>query len=669
MPQKRWISVWLCGLLILGILIGYMYQPRFAFNLTLTIIAISGLGIAYGLSKKQRNSRIFLPLFIVSGIALGMLSLVLQTELNAPAFFGNALTNSDTYWKLQIRSVLKNSAYSSSYLSQVIQRDDQNTQGTLLLKLPAGSALEIDQEIEVIGRADSIAPSLFPYSFDYKKFMAQRDVYFQLKPAKSHFRVLPTHNPSFSGKLSRFRQRLMKNLEQQPIGNTELGVIKALLLGERKDLSPDTYSEYQKAGAVHLLAVSGLHIGVVLWLLHWLLRPLELLPKGRYWIMGSSLVFIWGYAFLAGLSPSILRATLMFSFLTYAFYSGRITNTYNIVALSAFFTLLLWPRMLFELGFQLSYAAVLAIATFYKPLLALWKPKYILVDKGWQLLVIGFAAQLGVLPLSLFYFHQFPGLFFVSNLIIVPAMGLVLGLGFVVLVLSAFQILPQALAIMYHYLIYGMNQVVFWVAQQEAFLFTDIHFDGPKLVLGYCCILLLIPLLYFKRPKHYRRFLLAVLCWQSYAVISLYLDSQQRESYIWHQFKKPQLISRSGLHYTLYSPDSLPPYGVPDLLVAQQGVSLTHKPLENLYQQDDIQLLRLDRAAIVPQASAQPLILWLSDSPRVHLEKVLDSLNPIQVVADGSNYPGYVRRWKATCKQRKTPFHHTNEKGVFRIEN
>jgi len=173
-----------------------------------------------------------------------MFSLALHTESNARAYFGDALTNSDTYWKLRIRSVLKSSAYSSSYLAQVTQRDDQNTQGTLLLKLPAGSALDIDQEIEVLGRADSIAPSLFPYSFDYKKFMAQRDVYFQLKPAKNHFRVLPTNNPSISGKLSRFRQLLIKNLEQQPIGNTELGVIKALLLGERKDLSPETYTEY-----------------------------------------------------------------------------------------------------------------------------------------------------------------------------------------------------------------------------------------------------------------------------------------------------------------------------------------------------------------------------------------------------------------------------------------
>jgi len=230
--------------------------------------------------------------------------------------------------------------------------------------------------------------------------------------------------------------------------------VNALLLGQRTDISSGTYDAYKNAGAVHLLAVSGLHIGILLWILHMVFRPVELLPKGKTIKLLVLLVALWSYAVLAGLSASIIRAVSMFSFVAYALYLNRPANTFNILALSIFFVLLAFDaRLLYSPGFQMSYAAVFAIVWIYPKLQAIWRPGQWLPRKIWQLLSVSLAAQLGVLPISLFYFHQFPALFFVSNLLVVPFLGLLLGTGFLIALLALFQLLPPALALVYEEII------------------------------------------------------------------------------------------------------------------------------------------------------------------------------------------------------------------------
>ena len=183
----------------------------------------------------------------------------------------------------------------------------------------------------------------------------------------------------------------------------------------------------------------------------------------------------------------------MFSFVAYAFYLNRPSNTYNILALSMFFILLVFnPLLLFDVGFQMSYAAVFAIVWIYPLLQKFWNPKKWLLKYVWQLLSVSIAAQIGVLPISLYYFHQFPGLFFISNLLIVPFLGLILGLGIVVIALILLNLAPNILIEIYDSLIGSMNTIIGWVAQQEAFIFKNIPFDTAQLMLSYCLIMALI---------------------------------------------------------------------------------------------------------------------------------------------------------------------------------
>ena len=141
------------------------------------------------------------------------------------------------------------------------------------------------------------------------------------------------------------------------------------------------------------------------------------------------------------------------------------------------------------------YAAVFAIVWVYPMLQRFWFPKNVLLQKVWQLTSVSIAAQLGVLPISLFYFHQFPGLFFVSNLLIIPFLGILLGMGILVIALALLNLLPKFLVVLYDFLIDAMNSLVGWVAGQKVFIFRDIHFDAVQLVLGYAVIILLVQML------------------------------------------------------------------------------------------------------------------------------------------------------------------------------
>ena len=166
----------------------------------------------------------------------------------------------------------------------------------------------------------------------------------------------------------------------------------------------------------------------------------------------------------------------MFTVIAIAMNLKRPSNIYNTLAISMFFLLLFKPLLLFDVGFQMSYIAVLAIVSIQPLIIKVWTPKYKLVNYFWNIFTVTIAAQIGVLPISLYYFHQFPGLFFVSNLVILPFLGLILGLGFIVIILASLKILPQFVADIYGGLISLMNHFIEWVSQQESFLFKDISF-------------------------------------------------------------------------------------------------------------------------------------------------------------------------------------------------
>ncbi len=664
MKLLAFVPIKLTLLLILGILIGYHFPFDIKIALGTTIFLFIVLGILF-YPRPNKNSIVFGIVAALTTLALGTFISIQAQPIQHSSHYSKLRINKPTQWHLKITEVLKPTSFSERYIATVISTDNESTTGKILLSKPlytTKSILKVDDELWVYSQGQPIKSPLNPHQFDYRDYLRKLGIYHQLQLSDSNYFKNESPKRTILGLAASARNHIIQKLKAANFGQEELSIIQALLLGERSDISTETYDDYKNAGAVHILAVSGLHIGVLLLLIQFLLRPF----RNRTLSLILSVLLLWSFAFLAGLSPSIIRACAMFTFVAYALYLNRPSNTFNILALSMFFILLfINPNLLFQTGFQMSYAAVFAIVWIYPLLQKLWFPKNKIVRYLWQLLSVSLAAQLGVLPISLFYFHQFPGLFFISNLLIVPALGFILGTGILVIFLSLINLLPDWLVLFFNGLIGWMNRIVGWVAEQESFIFKSISFDGGQLLLSYFAILTLIFMFERTSFKRVAFFMASLLCFQIWSIYKEHLASSTTEVVVMHQTKNSILLNKSGNNLTVFTNDyEASERLINDYQIGERMDSILYEPLANAYRIFESDVIVIDSLGIYPEKTFNSFIL-LTNSPRINLDRLLQNSRPKQVIADGSNYRSYVERWEKTCAKNNIPFHYTGEKGAY----
>ncbi len=285
-----------------------------------------------------------------------------------------------------------------------------------------------------------------PYEFDYKKYLERKKIYRQVYLNNQNWEITSTKKNSIVITAGKTRQKLLNIYQKLPIDENELEILSALTLGYKRDLDPETKRVFSSAGAMHVLAVSGLHVGIIFWIIIFMFGYLRKQKSGRIIFAIISIVSLWGYAFLTGLSPSVMRATTMFTIFIFSETIQRRSNIYNSLAASAFILLIINPNNLFETGFQLSFSAVFGIV-FLQP-----KLSSIITIKGkiplffWNLLCISIAAQISTVPFTLYYFGQFPSYFWLTNIIIIPAITVLIPLGILLLFISSVPIIANIIA-------------------------------------------------------------------------------------------------------------------------------------------------------------------------------------------------------------------------------
>lgn len=669
MQLLQFVIIKLSPCLILGILTGKLLHVPLWPSLFLCLFLLLLLGLEHRLGQRCAHLRFGL-LAALSTMAIGILAIALTRPANSPDHYSHFLDHKDRLYTLKIREVLKPNNFSDRYTAQVIRMDSFPVSGMILLNIRKGShttSHEIDDEIITFGPLVPITSPLNPYQFDYRGYLSDMGIAHQANIALPHYLSTDSPNTTLFGTAAKIRGHIIKRLKREAFGEAELGIIQALLLGQRNEISEATNTDYKNAGAFHILALSGLHIGIILGLLHFLLRPLEMLPKGRSVKLVLIVLLLWGFAFLAGMSPSILRAVGMFTFVAYALYLNRPTNPFNTLALSLFFILLIFdPLLLFHVGFQLSYAAVFAIVWIYPLLMKLWLPANRLLKRGWGVIAVSLAAQLGVLPVTLFYFHQFPGLFLLSSLLILPPLAIILGLGILILFLALINMLPSFLVVLYNTIIHWMNSVIAWIAGQESFLFKSISFDAVQLVLTYGIIISWVSLLAkrsYKRAVWMVAFIIALQLW---GLAIKYHNHGKESLFIGHIGRNSALVHQLGPKLTIYSNN--PPGAerlATDYAIALKVEETINRPLANSYIAGMERIIMVDSTFGSLPDIPGPFSLWLTQSPKINLERLLDSVRPRMIIADGTNYRSYIDQWKQTCIKKKIPFHYTGEKGAY----
>jgi len=251
-----------------------------------------------------------------------------------------------------------------------------------------------------------------PFEFDYRRYMNVNGVYGETYLSHGQWYLTgKSKNTNLLVYAGRLREYLLKALERNGVSGKEFAVAAALILGYRSELDRETRDTFASTGAMHILAVSGLHAGILYILLHWMLGQLFRIRRDSPVRAVIIISTIWFYALLTGLSPSVTRSATMFSFVAVAGTLRRQTSIFNTLASSAFVHLFFNPWSLFMVGFQLSYIAVAGIVYFQPVISSLLKFRNNLLRKIWTLSTVSVSAQLLVFPLGIYYFNQFPNLF------------------------------------------------------------------------------------------------------------------------------------------------------------------------------------------------------------------------------------------------------------------
>ena len=660
----------------MGILLsGYVplhHYDLLAFMLTIVFILV----VLHRLSFKHLNSAlVFGFLHITVFVALGIFVKKLQEPASQPTHYSHTIESHKQQLLFEVRDVLKSSSFQDKYIVAVHQLDKKQTTGKLLLNVyrdtPNHIPLQVGQWYLLHTVLEDLPSTRYPYQFDYGQYLRQRQVYHQLRVTPQEVVRHHRYSNTVLSWASRFRESVINRLHRYDFSTDQLAIMKALLLGQRADITTAVQQQYAAAGLMHILAVSGLHVGIVLLILRFVLFPL----KRRKWQWLRSVLIIlsiWCFAFVTGASPSVLRAATMFTFMEIGSLRKESASSMDGVLVSALILLLVNPSFLYQAGFQLSYLAVLSILWIQPWLYQWYRPRYKLDKLYWGIATVTVAAQLGVLPLSIYYFHQFPGLFFISNLIVLPFLGIILGFGLLVIGLAMVWRVPDVLVQLYGHIIDLLNGYIEWVAQQEAFVLKHLTLSLEMLFLLYILIACVVFWLHKKSIINTYAVLVAVLA----ILVLLNWEKMHPASdqFVIFQKSRNTLMleyTDNELHY--YTSDSLLQADTDSRLLAYQNALAIQEPTREVlgsvfrFKQKNIVYINSDAFVSLPDAYIPDYIV-LGASPNINLERLLAAYPKVTVIADGSNYKSDVERWRQTCTQLKLPFHSTYEKGAYCIE-
>lgn len=650
--------------LIIGILLGVYYSVGYSIALIAIAIGLLSWFVTFLMTDKKVKQSVLLGIVTyVLMIIVGVLIITFHTHNNHKKHYTNMVElGSPQNMKIHVYKTLKQTKFYKKYLGEVIAVNSNKSTGIILINSDSTQTIDIDDVLYATIKLTDIQTSLNPHQFDYRAYMQRQQVYNQLFLDSKNSIVLKK-KPSVYGKAQTVRKQINTTLVEHSVSEQNLSVINALLLGQRQEVSKATYKSFTTSGAVHILAISGLHIGLLLVLLNMVFKPVTYLKHGKLLASICIILLLWLYAFLVGLSPSVVRAVTMFSLFTVAIYSNRITNTYNTLVLSAFILLICDPYYLFDIGFQMSYAAVFAII-WIKPLFdRWWQPKNIITKRLWDVFSVTIAAQLGVLPLSLFYFHQFPGLFFISNMVIIPILGVLLGLGIVTLMFAYYGWVPGVLFHLFNECVSWLIKFVTFIATQEQFIFEQISFNTWNMITVYIMIVCGVLLWYSFSCKRVVFMLMSIVSVQLVFLSNKWV-AQSDEFIVFNQYKATCIGVKYGQNFKYDSRNLNYMRHVETYMVNEFVKKSVQDSLKNVYVFNEQTILVIDEKAVY-NTSFQPEVILLTASPKLNLERLISVLQPKQVVVDNTNYKSYVEKWKQTCMSHNVPFYVTNTQGAY----
>ena len=435
-PFAFWIFALICGILL---------QNKFNFNANLiyyaTAVSATLLLISFWIPRLKKFY-IFPAL-----ILLTLFGALRFSQYNKHVFDLPEIWAEKQLLELTIQEKLKSSELYSKYIAAIKSTENEslNDYKVLVYVRKSQPILHQNDECWTFAKIQQIPGPKNPHQFDYQKYMLRNKVGFQIF-TDTVAGVFHPESLNFNHSIASFKDEIKQRLEKYGFSEESKVFISALALGDRSDLNSDFQKKLSSAGVMHLFAISGLHVGMVFAFVMLIFYPILFFKNGKYIRIIMALIIIWWYAWFVGFTPSVSRAAFMITVYYTTILLRRPTNIFHTLALSGFILLLINPNQLFHVGFQLSYSAVFFIAWLF-PVVRKIFPYHV---KPWRnypydLLSVTTVAQMGVLPISIYYFKTFSGVFLLGNLVLLPFAGIMIIASAVSVLLMSFSLMPSFL--------------------------------------------------------------------------------------------------------------------------------------------------------------------------------------------------------------------------------
>ena len=483
--------------LILGILLAdYLFFKQ------LPIVNLSLLALLFIIQSKRMSYRyrwVFGVMAYLFVFGVGVWLKTNSLDKNQGNFFANHLFD-DNVIVVELLEVPSKKPNSYKTVAEVLSVNEQPSCGKILLYLHKElDSLSYGSRLMIIKKPQDIKLPSNPYQFNYAEFLSHRNIRHQLYLTKEDVLLVDdvVGHVILKWVLS-IRKQLLSKLNNSDLSEDGKAISSALLLGYKNDMNSSLKDSFSRSGVIHVLAVSGLHVGIIYMLLAALLSFMDKTIFLRCLKLFLVLLSLWFYALITNLSPSVMRAATLFSFVAFGATINRNSNIYNTLAASAFILLLINPNYIYELGFQLSYLAVLGIVSIYPKIYSILSFRFFLWDKIWQLIAVSIAAQLATFPLVVYYFHQFPNYFLLGNLLVLPLVPLIIYCGLSYLLFARFEILSEPILYTLNYLIELLVLIVRKI-ESLPYSFTDfLWLSTFEMALVYLLIGIVLCSIYFR---------------------------------------------------------------------------------------------------------------------------------------------------------------------------
>lgn len=331
-----------------------------------------------------------------------------------------------------------------------------------------------------------------PEAFDFERYCVFHHISFQVYLKRNEFIILPGKQKNiFKEYLFDTRQKILTILRTFLTNKKTAGLAEALLIGYKDDLDKDLIQSYSQTGVAHIIAISGLHLALLYSLLQFFLERIKLGKKISWIKPFIAMSFLWVFSFLSGASPSVLRSSVMFSFIVIGKQFSKSSSIYNSLAGSAFLLLCYNPFWLWDVGFQLSYGAVLSIVIFMKPVYNWFFIENKILDLIWKSASVTIAAQILTFPVTIYYFHQFPNYFLLTNLLAVPLSSLVLLGELIICITSFIPAVASVTGVIVSWLIFILNSFIEHMQGLPFSIWNHLYINLVQLIFIYVLIVII----------------------------------------------------------------------------------------------------------------------------------------------------------------------------------